>query len=299
MLPVDNQFDMLQMMVNNADVVIENQLQQQQIQPLLQQEEGLRRVVSADNLRIGRQQQKQQEESYRRRKSETDVEPLQKKRRKLQHRVRIQVEPRLVVEPLPLALEEYNETCWYSKEDLQTARRSARRLSRLLHNSGSDAVLMDTFGEAMCGLTHSKENLAESPNPAMDTTKQDHQDQHNKAKVVNKLKRCSAFWKQRGLERLGQQHSISRSMQVCYVKSSVLLEQTSQYLNGKQDPERLAQVSRETSGPSQQFAQMLAMADAAMAQRIQAETTITAATTNSNGSSTATHSTYTKTAATA
>jgi len=250
LVPANNQFDDLLMM----DIhVVENQ-QLQQAEPV--QDEGLRCVLSADSLLLhGRPSPLPLPQGEMcRRKSENDVEPLQKKRRKLlNQRVQIQVEPRLVVEPMPLALEEYNETCWHSKEDLKTARRLAKRLSRLLVNSGSDVVLMDAFGEAMCPrMEHLTKN---DINPAMETTMAD-QEQH-KAKVVNKLKQCSAFWKQRGLERLAQQHSISRSMQVCYVKSSVLLEQSSQHLDGKQDPERLAQVSRETSGPSLQFAQML------------------------------------------
>lgn len=60
-------------------------------------------------------------------------------------------------------------------------------------------------------------------------------------------------------------------MTILQVKSEVLLEQTSQILSGRFDPSRLAQASLEASKSSQQFAQLLGLADASMAMQIRHE----------------------------
>ena len=247
-------------------------MQEQEKQP-----QGIRRVHSEENLRNIRKledQSQQQSRGKRRRRSETDVQSLKK-------RVRIQVEPVQVVEPLPLPRD---MCCWYSREELVYARKYARKLSRL---ANSDSVLNDTFGKA-CELTvtigHAtsgevdKHFLSDGSTLGEDPAEQEHSNQEQiiyKKNVVKNLARSGAFWKQRGLERLSRQHAISRSMQVCSVKSAVLLEQTSQYLDGVQDPERLARASRMASQPSQHFAQMLAMADQAMAKKIHLESATT------------------------
>jgi len=167
-----------------------------------------------------------------RRNSETDIPSSEKKCK----RVRIQIEPLQMVEPDALPL---NHDYWYSKEDLARSRQLARKLSRTVN---PDPVLMETYYT-----------------------------QH-KADAVKLLKHSNDFWKQRGLERLSSQHSVCRNIQVCSVKSAVLLEQSSQFLDGVQDPDRLASASRMASGPSAHFAQTLAIADQAMADRIHAET---------------------------
>jgi hypothetical protein len=117
----------------------------------------------------------------------------------------------------------------------------------------SDSILVETYDKA-CKLSDL-----------------DHDSDKTSEEIMMLLEGSGAFWKQRGLERLSQRHSISRSIQVCQVKSAVLLEQTRQYLDGVKDPERLAAASLMTSKPSQHFAQMLALADQAMAGRIHSE----------------------------
>jgi hypothetical protein len=196
----------------------------------------------------------------RRRKSESDAHPARKRRR-----VRIQVEPLQVVEGEELP--DNKTTCWYSKEDLVVSRRIARKLSRQVN---SDPVLMETYYIACEPVSDdSVPSCWQSPPQRNDTTT---------AAAVKILKHSSAFWKQRGLERLSKGHSLSRSIQVCSVKSAVLLEQSSQYLEGIQDPERLAHASLMASRPSQQFAHFLAMADQAMAERIHQEKPVAALT---------------------
>ena len=221
-----------------------------------------------------------------RRRSETDViKPLPRKR------VRIQTKPLQVVEAAPHALllsPLEKGSCWYTKEDLVDVRKSARRLSRQVNTV--DSVLMDTFGKA-CELTFITAAVMEEephhPTRQNNNNNNHHHHQQGKAMVVQRLQVSAAFWKQRGLERLSQGHAISRSIQVCSVKSAVLLEQTSQYLEGVQDPERLAHASRMASRPSQQFAEMLAMADHAMANKIHSESSESTSSTSANSTTVA------------
>lgn len=194
----------------------------------------LRRVQSDDKVSSSSVTKRALPEITRR-KSESDVHPLKKRRR-----VRFQAKPLQVVEgetSFPP-----KQKCWYSKEDLVSSRKMARKLSKQVD---SDSVLMETFDKACA--------------------------QQHPTSAVKLLEGSGAFWKQRGLERLAKGHSISRNIQVCSVKSAVLLEQSCQYLEGKNSPERLAQASLMASGPSQNFAHMLAMADQSMALRIHSE----------------------------
>jgi hypothetical protein len=195
-----------------------------------------RRCASEDNVKFAAQAKRHQP----RRNSESDAQPAKKR-----SRVRIQLEPQFVdPEPLP------PKTCWYSKQDLLHSRKTARRLSRQVN---TDSVLMETYDRA-CKLA-------------------DHDDHNTAEEIMAMLEGSDAYWKQRGLERLSQKHAISRSIQVCSVKSAVLLEQISQNLDGIKDPERLAEASLMASRPSQHFAQLLALADQAMARRIHSEPT--------------------------
>ena len=196
----------------------------------------LRRVVSDDSITVTpNDNNKRPHPELARRVSDSSVQPLAKRRR-----VRFQSKPQQVVEGQPLPPK---QQCWYSKEDLVSSRKLARRLSRQVD---SDSILMETFDRACA--------------------------QQHPSNAVERLEKSRAFWKQRGLERLSKGHAISRNIQVCSVKSAVLLEQSCQYLEGKKDPERLAQASLMASGPSQHFAHMLAMADQSMANRIHSET---------------------------
>jgi hypothetical protein len=173
-------------------------------------------------------------------------------------RVCIQSEPLQVVQGEELPANK--AACWYSKEDLVASRLVARKLSKQVN---SDPVLMQTYFKACEPQSEdSAPSCLQSPSQRNDTTT---------AAAVRILKHSSAFWKQRGLERLSKGHSLSRNIQVCSVKSAVLLEQSSQFLEGIQDPERLAQASLMASRPSLKFAHFLAMADQAMAERIHQE----------------------------
>ena len=213
------------------------------------QARGTRRVVSEENVRASLKRGLPP-----RCHSDSDAQQPLKKRK----RVRIQAEPLQVVEPEPLPVD---KCCWYTKEELVRSRKVARKVSLAVN---TDPVLMETYDKAfeLTVIQLAEVEATARPEPS--------QSQH-KASAVKLLKHSSAFWKQRGLERLSKNHAVSRSIQVCSVKSAVLLEQTSQYLDGVQDPERLAHASRMASRPSQHFAQMLAMADQAMADRIHAE----------------------------
>lgn len=217
---------------------------------LVDEPQSIRRAVSEENVR------ESVKRAHPRRHSESDAQQQPQKKRK---RVRIQVEPFQVVEAQVTPID---KCWWYSKEDLVRSRYVARKLSRAVD---TDQVLIETFDKA-CELT-----VVQSFDLSVQSQTQQQQHDDNKTSAVKLLKHSSAFWKQRGLERLSKNHAVSRSIQVCSVKSAVLLEQTSQYLDGVNDAERLAHASRMISRPSQNFAQMLAMADEAMAERIHAE----------------------------
>lgn len=202
---------------------------------------ALCRVVSEENISESHNKRGAPSRSH----SESDIQPPVKKKRK---RVRFQVEPYEVVEAEPLPVD---KCCWYSKDDLARSRLVARKLSSAVD---CDPVLMETYYMAC------------------DTPTGLSQEAQHAASAVKLLKFSNEFWKQRGLERLSKNHAVSRSIQVCSVKTAVLLEQSNQYLAGVQDPERLAQVSRIASRPSQNFAEFLATADQALADKIHAET---------------------------
>jgi len=165
------------------------------------------------------------------------------KKRKL---VRIDDKPRQVVEPQYFPTDSHQpRTCWYTKDDLHLSKKLGKELSRALD---TDTLLVDTYNRAV-----------RQDKPQAET------------ETILKLQCSGDYWKQRGLERWSSQHAIARSIQVCQLKLAVMLEQTSQCIDGTHDPSRLAEICQTFSRPSQQFAQVLAQADEQMAKIIHAE----------------------------
>lgn len=92
------------------------------------------------------------------------------------------------------------------------------------------------------------------------------------ASIAEALAENDGYIAQRGLERWSSsQHALVRSVKIIEVKTAVLLEQATQFLSGKQNPNHLAQASIEASKSSQQFAQFLASTDATVARQVRAE----------------------------
>lgn len=93
--------------------------------------------------------------------------------------------------------------------------------------------------------------------------------------IADTLAEHEAYVAQRGLERWSSsQHALVRSVKIVEVKTAVLLEQTSQFLSGRRNPNRLAKVSMEASNSSQYFAQFLASTDASLARQVRDEITV-------------------------
>jgi hypothetical protein len=80
------------------------------------------------------------------------------------------------------------------------------------------------------------------------------------------------FVEQRGLERWSSsRHSILRSVKIVEVRTALFLEQASQLMSGRKDPDLLAKVTSEASKASQSLAQYLASADAIVAMQVREE----------------------------
>jgi hypothetical protein len=91
----------------------------------------------------------------------------------------------------------------------------------------------------------------------------------NDGRAIRQLLQSHDFFLQRGLERYsGSRHGLLRRLKVVEVTSAVLLEQSTQILSGRYDPDLLCKVSKEASRSSQRFAQIVAQADAEIAMRV-------------------------------
>ena len=142
---------------------------------------------------------------------------------------------------------------WLSRSDLANFRASAKKLCRSLN---LDNVLQEAYQWAC------------RPDPQGDS---------ETARMIPLLESLD-YSKQRGLERWSStQHAFLRSIKIIEVKTAVLLEQSSQFLSGKKDPEKLAKVAQDASITSQRFAQILASADATIALQLQQTTCLPAA----------------------
>jgi hypothetical protein len=129
---------------------------------------------------------------------------------------------------------------WLTRKELAYFRSCAKKLSKSVD---LDPVLKEVFNEN---------------NSNDDTVLQ-----------TNRLLKCTDFLEHRGLERWsGMHHSFLRSLKIVEVKSAVLLEQSTQILSGRSDPDKLSVVSREASQVSQRFAEVLARADAELAMEV-------------------------------
>jgi hypothetical protein len=130
---------------------------------------------------------------------------------------------------------------WLTREDLAGCRSSAKQMCRSIN---LDTLLQEAY------------NGACSTNQEQDRT--------------NALLKSSDYSRQRGLERWSSsQHAVLRSIKIIEVKTAVLLEQSRQFLTGKADPTRIAELSQQASSISQRFAEILASVDATMATQVQ------------------------------
>lgn len=88
---------------------------------------------------------------------------------------------------------------------------------------------------------------------------------------TNKLLQSDDFLVQRGLEQWSSNpHAFQRKVRALEVKVAVFLEQGTQVLSGRSDPEMISKVSVEASRASQRFAQFLATIDAEVAMEVHA-----------------------------
>jgi len=130
---------------------------------------------------------------------------------------------------------------WLTRRELAYIRSRAKKLSKSLN---LNSVLQDVF-------------TIESS------------DDEDTIHPTKRLLSSTEFLEQRGLERWSSSHhSFLRSLKVIEVKSAVLLEQSTQVLSGRVDPDRLGFVSREASQASQRFAQVLGKVDAETAREV-------------------------------
>jgi hypothetical protein len=129
---------------------------------------------------------------------------------------------------------------WLTKRDLTFFRASAKKLCLSIN---LDSVLEKAYhGDSMTADWDRSKALIESNDYVM----------------------------QRGLERWSSSHhAFLRSSKVVEHKTAVILEQSIQFLSGKTDANKLAQVAREASVQSQRFAQILALADFREAMQVQ------------------------------
>lgn len=131
---------------------------------------------------------------------------------------------------------------WLSRRELSYFRSSAKELSKSVN---LDFVLQDIFDESFT--------------------------EADLCIRTNKLLQSDDFLVQRGLERWSSNHhSFIRNVKILQVKSVVFLEQATQVLSGRPDPERLSKVTVEASKSSQRFAQVLATVDEEMAMEVHA-----------------------------
>lgn len=131
---------------------------------------------------------------------------------------------------------------WLSRHDLAYFRASAKRLCLSIN---LDGVIQEAYDSALY-------------------------ENDPKHYSTSSLIESNDYSRQRGLEKWSSsQHSILRSIKIIEVKTAVLLEQSIQFLSGRSDPVRLAELSQKASSTSQRFAQVLASADAAMAMQAQ------------------------------
>ncbi len=134
---------------------------------------------------------------------------------------------------------------WLTRQELKYFRSCAAKLCR---QQRLDDVLQQAYFEAT----------------RMDVAPQ--------SRAANILAENDVYVAQRGLERLSSSHhALVRSVKIVEVRTAVFLEQTSQFLTGKRNPSSLAKVSQDASESSQQFAQFLAVADAAVAMKVRNE----------------------------
>jgi hypothetical protein len=145
-------------------------------------------------------------------------------------------------QPHPEQQQWQQQNSWLTPCELSYFRSNAKKVSKSVN---LDSVLQDIFDE-----TSSENELSVR---------------------TNKLLQNDDFLIQRGLERWSStHHSFLRKVKVLEVKAAVFLEQATQVLSGRSDPETLSKVSVEASRASQSFAQFLAGVDAEMAMEVHA-----------------------------
>jgi hypothetical protein len=137
---------------------------------------------------------------------------------------------------------------WLTRMDLAVSRARARRLSKSMD---LDPILMPYVLGINGDLVNNNDN------------------NDCDSRSANKLLRSRYFFAQRGLERYsGSKHGLVRKMIIQQVKSAVLLEQSTQILEGRVDEDKISEISRQASLSSQKFARILAQADAEIAVKV-------------------------------
>jgi hypothetical protein len=133
---------------------------------------------------------------------------------------------------------EKTRSSWLTRRDLAHFRASAKKLCRSIN---MDSVLAKAYDVSCIAVPDNDTDLER----------------------MIALLEDSDYSRQRGLERwCSSQHAFLRSLKIVEVKTIVLLEQSLQFLTGRSDPNRLAEVAQQASIASQKFAQILASADA-------------------------------------
>ncbi|KAL7565121.1 hypothetical protein ACA910_005127 [Epithemia clementina (nom. ined.)] len=131
---------------------------------------------------------------------------------------------------------------WYSRGDLRNFKLSAKNF----------CAVIDVENELFQAYSTDDLPMASSANERMIATK------------ASFLSGSEAFQRQRGLERWSSSlHMLSRCIAIISVRTEVLLEQSSQSITGKTDPERIAAIYQSASSQSVHYALVLGLADAA------------------------------------
>ena len=138
------------------------------------------------------------------------------------------------------------QTLWYSRRSLRDMKRSAKQF----------CASIDLESELFQAYVQDSSSTSEMENSVGIL---------RKASILCK---SEAFERQRGLERWSWfHHMYSRCVSIVNVRTEVMLEQASQLIKGESEPERLAQVYREASSQSVQYARVLGLADTALCDR--------------------------------
>ena len=159
------------------------------------------------------------------------------------------------VEPGTAMTEQEQQSYWYSREDLKSMKREAKRSCQLQYGELEQA-LSKAYNKTSC-LTTSDSNQSD-----------ENQDVHD-------LLAHPGFEAQRGLERWSSKmQMLSRCVTIVQAKTEVMLEQVNQQLTDaspSSPDQQIAEAMRSSSLKSARYARLLALSDAQIAAEIHSD----------------------------